>query len=190
MFTWVFEKSLHLSSSSRVQFEQWLCSWPNWTLNQFLWVQILGLMARSPAISLMIHTPKWWWDSHYQQSTILPLAEAVTAGVYCPPPFTFQWSCSLQVWTDQLRADRRRAVFKNTNKNCLVLPNGSFLLNLHTYPFWFLKCVHSICLPITFGIERKIRLYLKRQQLARVLSCLTTGFCMWMHVCTYTCVKV
>lgn len=56
MFIWVFEKSLHLSSSSRVHFEQWLCSWPNWTRNQFLWVQILGLMARSPAISLIWYT--------------------------------------------------------------------------------------------------------------------------------------
>lgn len=33
----------------------------------------------------IIHTHKWWWDSHYHHRTILPMAAADTAGGDCPP---------------------------------------------------------------------------------------------------------
>lgn len=74
-------------------------------------------------------------------------------------------------------------------KILIKLPGSSqwVLLAQSPYiPILILKWVHSICLPITFGIERKIQLSLKLQKVARLLACKSQNTWAWDSLCEYT----
>lgn len=77
---------------------------------------------------------------------------------HCPPYEKRLLHLSIMLpagMTDKLCADRMRAVFKDTRRNYPVPLNGSFSLNLHTYPSWFWSKYIQFVFPLHLELKRR-----------------------------------
>lgn len=147
--------------------------------------------------SHIIHTHKWWRDSHYHQSSILLTAAAtqqgdtVLPGKMTPSPFNnaacrygptsyvpIEWELSLKIWI-------------NTT---WFLPMGhSRWISTHSH-LDFEECAFNLSSQYIWNWKEN-SIICKTRRGCQVLAFLSqdiwaTVCPVWVHVCTYICVKI